>query len=191
MKLIRNTLLWLYVNLFMVILLIVSLLSALIKGNMGNWIQWLLIIVITISNILNMIFAVKNIINTCRFYKNREYNSLRKHMKTLKLGIIPYFILNFIIYFLIFMIFFTASRGIIIFSPIPLLFLIPIFFTYLIVLFTSCYGIGFVLILGREKKIKRGMQIIHFLLQMCFVLDVIDTIILLIKYKVEGETYKN
>lgn len=185
MKFIRNTLLGLYVNLFMVILLIVSLLRGLTKNSMGNWMQWLLIVAVIISSISNVIFAVKNIFDTCRLYKNREYNSLRKHMKMLKLGTIPYFALNFIIYFLLFMLFFAASRGLIIFTPIPLLFLLPIFFTYITVLFTSCYGIGFAVIINKEKNLKSGKLIIYVLLQLCFILDVISTIILLIKYKVE------
>ena len=185
MKYIRKTLLGLYINLFIVILLMVSLLHRLTKNNIGNWMQWLLIAAVVISSISNVIFAVKNIINTYRLYKNREYNSMRKHMKVLKLGTIPYFILNFIIYLLLFLLFYAASRGLIIFTPIPLLFVVPIFFTYLAVLFTSCYGIGFIAIINKEKNSSKGKLIIHVLLQLCFILDVISTIILLIKYRVE------
>jgi hypothetical protein len=185
MKLIRNTLSGLYVNLFMVILLMARLLWGLTNNNMGDWMRWLLTAAVVISGISNVIFAVKNIINTCRLYKNREYNSLRKYMKVRKLGVIPYFVLNFVIYFLLFTLFFAASRGLILFTPIPLIFLLPIFFTYLTVLFTSSYGIGFVAIINKEKRLKNGKLIIHVLLQLCFILDVISTIILLMKYKDE------
>lgn len=185
MKLIRNTLFGLYINLFAVIMLILSTLWGLLRNNSSHIFQSLLIAAVVISCLLNFIFAVRNFINTCRLYKKREYNSLRKHMKVLKLGVIPYFILNFIIYILLFLLFFAASRGIVIFTPIPLLFIIPIFFTYLSVLFTSCYGIGFAAIVKREKNSKSSGVILHVLFQLCFILDVISTIILLIKYKAE------
>ena len=185
MKFIRNTLLGLYVNLFLVILLIVSLLHGLAKNNMSNLTQDMLVAVVVVSGVSNVIFAIKNVINTCGLYKRGEYNSLRKHMKVLKLGTIPYFVLNFILYFLLCLLFFAASRGLIIFTPIPLLLLLPIFFTYLTVLFTSCYGIGLIAIISKENSSKRGNLIVHVLLQLCFVLDVVSTIILLIKYKVK------
>lgn len=186
MKLVRNTLLWLYVNLFMIILLLISSLQALVKNRTGNWMQWLLVALVVITGILNVIFAIKNIINSCRLYKNREYNSLRQYMKVLKLGSIPYFILNFAIYFLLFIILFAASRGIIVVTPIPLfIFSPPILFTYLEVLFTSSYGIGFIAIINKEKRIKSVSFIIHVLLQLCFILDIISTIVLLTRYKVE------
>jgi hypothetical protein len=185
MKFIRNTLLGLYVNLFLIILLIVNLLNGLTKNNMSNLMQRMLIAVVVVSGVSNAIFAIKNVINTCRLYKSGDYNSLRKHMKMLKLGTIPYFILNFILYFLLFLLFFAASRGLIIFTPIPLLLLLPIFFTYLTVLFTSCYGIGFIAIINKENNTKSGNLIVHVLLQLCFVLDVVSTIILLTKYKVK------
>ena len=188
MKFVRNTLLGLYVNLFIVILLLVRLLQELTINNAESPIQRLLIIAMVISLILNVIFAVINIINTIRLYKNREYNSMRTYMKVLKLGSIPYFVLNFIIYFLLFMLFFAASRGLIMFTPTPLLFLIPIFFTYLNVLFTSFYGLGFIATISKEKKLSKGKMLIHVLLQLCFVLDVISTIILLREYKVDKQT---
>lgn len=185
MKLVRNTLIGLYVNLFAIILLIVSLLYGAIKSNMGKGTKWILIGLVVISIVSNVIFAIINVVNTCLLYKNKEYNSLRKSMKTLKLGTIPYFILNFIFYFLLAVLFFMASRGIIIFTPVPLLLILPVFFTYLTVLFTSCYGIGFIAIAYKEKKLDGVKLIIHVLCQICFILDVVSTIILLSKYKAE------
>lgn len=185
MKFIRNALWGLYVNLFMIILLLFSSFYELIENGAVGWIQWLLLALIVISGILNLIFAVKNIINTCRLYKNGEYNSLRKYMKVLKLGSIPYFVLNFAIYFLLFMVLFAATHGVLVATPIPFLFLPPILFAYLTVLFTSSYGIGFLAIIKKEKRLKSRSLIIHVLLQLCFVLDIISTIILLIRYKVE------
>lgn len=189
MKLIRNTLFCLYVNLFMVILLLVSLFWGLLSNNMGNWVQWLSFSILVLSGILNVIFAVKNILSTLELYRNNEYNGLRRHMRVIKFGLIPYFIFNFIIYFLLFMLLLAASHGIFLFSPIPLIFVIPGFFTYLTVLFTSSYGIGFLLILNKGKLINKKRLLIYILLQFCFILDEISTVILLVKYKkIEVET---
>lgn len=185
MKYIRNTLVGLYVSLFLVILLLVCLFWGLIDEEIGSWRQWLATFSLIISGVLNVAFAIVNIKNAYRLYKNRESITLRKYIKTLKLGAIPYFILNFVIYLLLFMLFFAASRGILIFTPIPLFFLIPTFFTYLAVLFTSPYAIGFVAVLRNENKMKTGKLIMHIILQLCFVLDVIDTIALLRKYKTQ------
>lgn len=146
---------------------------------------------LVISGILNIVFAAINIKNTYKLYRNNESAYLRKFMKVLKLGAIPYFMLNFILYLLLFMLFFAASRGIIMFSPIPLMFLIPVFFTYLSVLFTSLYGMGFAFAMQKEQKMKTGKLIIHILLQLCFVLDVLDTLILLKNYKIEQVVNKD
>lgn len=185
MKLVRSTLLGLYINILMVILLSVFFFRELINNNSGNWVQWLLYGLFVASSISNAILAVKNIMNAYKLYKNIEHNSLREYMKALKLWAIPYFVINFAIYFLLFGFFFAASRGIFIFTPIPLFFLIPIFLTYLTVLFTSCYGIAFATIMHKEKRFSIRKLLFHILMQLCFVLDVVDTIILLMKYKEE------
>ncbi|MFL0248586.1 DUF6652 family protein [Candidatus Clostridium stratigraminis] len=186
MRNVRNTLMGLYFNLIIVILSLLFLLRTMLDNDMANWVQWILVVALIVSSILNIIFAGINALNSFILFKNNDYNSMRKSMKSLKFGVIPYFIINFIIYLLVFLLFFAASRGIILVTPIPLLFLIPIFFTYLAVIFTSIYGIGFSLILYKEKRLRIGKLILHVVLQLCFVLDVLDTIILLAKNKVVG-----
>lgn len=185
MKNVRNTLLGLYFNLLMVILLLFFMFKGMLDNKMGNWMQWILAGALIISGIFNVIFAVINIKNAFVFFKNNDYNSMKKGMKAIKFGTIPYFVVNFVLYLLLFLLFFAASRGFFLVSPMPLLFLIPGFFTYLTVIFTSSYGIGYSFILYKEKRLKTGKLILHILLQLCFVLDVIDTIILLTKNKVE------
>jgi hypothetical protein len=155
----------------------------LIDNEIGSWRQWIATFALVISGVLNVVFAIVNIKNAYQLYKNRESITLRKYLKRLKFWAVPYFILNFVFYLLLFLLFFAASRGIFIVTPIPLFFLIPIFFTYLSVLFTSPYAIGFAAVLRSESKMKTGKLVIHVLLQLCFVLDVVDTIVLLKKYK--------
>ncbi|GKU25150.1 DUF6652 family protein [Clostridium folliculivorans] len=184
MKNVKNTLIGLYFNLFIVILSLLFLLRGLTHSNMYAWLKWIFVFALIVSETFNIVFAGINAVNSFILLKNSDYNSMRKNMKALKFGVIPYFVINFIIYALLFLLFFAASRGLIVFTPIPLLFLIPVFFAYLTVIFTSSYGIGFSLILYKEKRIKTGKLVLHMLLQLCFVLDVIDTIILVSKNKV-------
>ncbi|MBK1813191.1 hypothetical protein JHL18_21445 [Clostridium sp. YIM B02505] len=184
MKNVRNALIGLYFNLFIVIFTLVFWVRWLIDLNNSSWLKWLLVFALTVSEIFNIVFAGINAVNSFILLKNGDYTSMRKNMKALKFGVIPYFVINFIIYVLLFLLFFAASRGLFIFTPIPLLLLIPVFFAYLTVIFTASYGIGFSLILYKEKRIKTGKLVLHILLQLCFVLDVIDTIVLLAKNKV-------
>lgn len=135
-----------------------------------------------------IVFTVINIKNAFWLYTNGKYSFLKKHMSRLKLGAVPYFILNFL--FCAGLAFFVVacSRGFyifIIFSPIPILFVIPIFLTYGTVVSTSIYGIFYIASLLKEGKITIGKAILHILLQICFVLDIVDTIILLIIYRVK------
>jgi hypothetical protein len=180
MKNVRNALIGLYFNLFIVIFL----LRGLIYDNNSKWLKWILVFALIVSEIFNIVFAGINAVNSFIFLKNGDYNSMRKNMKALKFGVIPYFAINFIIYGLLFLLLLGASRGFLFFTPIPLLFLIPVFFAYLTVIFTSSYGIGFSLVLYNKKRISTGKLVLHIILQLCFVLDVIDTIILIAKNKV-------
>lgn len=184
MKNVGKTLMGLYLNLLLVILSLIFMFRAMLNDNMGNWVQWVLVVTLIASGIFNIVFAGINTVNSFSLFKNNDYNSMRKNMKALKFGAIPYFIINFIIYLLLFLLFFAASRGIILVTPIPLLFLIPVLFAYLTVIFTSTYGIGFSLILYKEKRLRTRKLILHIILQLCFVLDIIDTVILLAKNKV-------
>lgn len=187
-SLIRNTLLGIYVNLLLVIGVWVFLFWGLINNNYTIWI--LLSLALVFSEIVNLVLTFQNIRNTYQLYKNGEYNYLRKSMQMLKLSTIPYFLLNFIFYLLLILIFFMGTRGIIIFTPVPLLLSIPIFFTYLTVLCSAAYGVGFIAILWKEKSFTIGRTIMHILLQICFVLDVMDTIVLLRKYKAKEDPNK-
>lgn len=186
-KLVKSTLVGLYLNLIFVIGAWIFLFWGLAND---NYIIWILILFsLAVTGIINIVLTAKNIINSYLYYKNRDYNDLRRYMKILKFGTIPYLIVNFVFNLLIFLLFFAASRGLIVFSPIPMFFLIPISLTYLTVLFTSCYGIGLIIYLWKDTSMLR-MPIIHVLMQVCFILDVVDTIILLMKYNIKEDVTK-
>lgn len=105
MKNVGKTLMGLYLNLLLVILSLIFMFRAMLNDNMGNWVQWVLVVILIVSDIFNIIFAGINTVNSFSLFKNNDYNSMRKNMKALKFGAIPYFIINFIIYLLLFLIF--------------------------------------------------------------------------------------
>jgi hypothetical protein len=126
---------------------------------------WLLLFVCSI---------VLNIKNTVKLYKENNLIILRKNSKLIKLTLIPFWILHFILSALTMIAFIGGSRGMgIIFLPIP------IFFTYIFLLITSIFSIAFILSLERNKHINN--VIIHIILQLFFVLDIIDMIYILQK----------
>ncbi len=185
MKLARLTLLGLYMNFVLVILFLARLIFGLIDTKIQAWTFWIILIALIISGFLNVLMAVLNVFKVLTIMKNKDYDLLRKHMKMLKFGSILYFILNFVLYFLLFAIFILASRGILLISPFPLLFLIPASCAYFTVVITSVYGIGVLLSLLRNKKISLKGFILHIVMQLCFVLDILSTAIILIKFKKE------
>lgn len=154
-----------------------------------NSFVWIIFVSLSfISWVLIIIFTAMNIKNAFRLYLNRNFNGLKKYMALQKLVAIPYFLLNFIFCLLIAIAVLGGSRGLIIFTPIPILFLIPIFLTFITVVCTSIYGIFFIGVLLKENRIEFGKALIHIIFQICFVLDVVDTIVLIIKYRVKNNT---
>ncbi len=149
-----------------------------------NFIIWLIPVLLAfISWVANIVLTVLNIKNAYWLYSNKESIFLKKYMSALKLGAVPYFIINFIFCAGLIFAVVASSRGLIIFSPIPILFIIPIFLTYGTVVSTSFYGLFFIASVLKEDKITIGKAIVHMLLQICFVLDIVDTIALLIIYR--------
>ena len=122
---------------------------------------------------------ILNIKNTIKLFRQNNILEIRKNVKIIKLSLIPFWILHFIISVIIMFVFLGISRGLgIIFIPIP------IFFTYLFLLITSIFSIAFILLLNKNKYLKHNY--IHILLQLCFVIDIIDIIYLLRKINLEN-----
>ena len=126
---------------------------------------WLLLFIYSI---------VLNIKNTVKLFKENNLIVLRKNGKLIKLTLIPFWILHFILSVLAMIVFIGASRGMgIIFLPIP------IFITYIFLLITSIFSIAYILLLRKNKYINN--IVIHIILQLCFVLDIINMIYILRK----------
>lgn len=115
-------------------------------------------------------------------YKQREDKKLRKAMKMLKLGSIPFFILNFILSTVVFGAIAAAPPGFgIILAPIPVI------FTCALIVESGCVGICYVMYLRTHPVNGRRPLGIHYLLQLISLLDIISTIVILARYKQESK----
>ncbi len=109
-------------------------------------------------------------------YRQSEYAKLRKGLKLLKLGTIPFYILNFIYSVVVWFIIIGASRGILV-----ILAIIPILITCTMIVQSGCIGICYIKYLRQKNQGKP--HAIHYFLQLISVFDVISTLIILHKYR--------
>ena len=126
--------------------------------------------------VLFLTAAVINTVQAVRLAARNDAIELRKRMKLLKMGAVPYFLLNFILAGALFLVFFAASHGFGIFL-VPL----PFFLTWVAAVATSVYGIGFITVLNRSGSYDGGRLTLHIIMQFSLVLDVVSTFILLRK----------
>lgn len=127
-----------------------------------------------------LILLVRNVRQAINIYQRQDQGLLRSAMKRIKLGAIPFFVLNFFLCLLVAFLIFGISRGFAIFVPWVWLWVMSaIIITYAITAGTSVYGILFARTLNKDGLITTGSMVKHIILQLIFVLDMVDTIFLL------------
>ena len=164
------------------IILPILLSDAGIGENASTWITLgVLVVLFIFYGVYKIFWGIRNIITGVKLTKAGDSESLGSFMKTAKFGSIPLYVIVFIINFLMWSLLLIASRGIGIFS---FLFMIAptVFFTYLNVIFTSVFSICFLIDKKNKGEISAVSMVVHILLQLCFVIDVIDTIYLCAKF---------
>jgi hypothetical protein len=150
--------------------------------------MYLIWIALMMGSILPLLLiTIGHFKNALTLLKNGDGNGLRLGMKRMKLASIPYFILNFLYFTVLALIGFAASKGLIIFTPIPLVFVLVIFLTYVVMLLTSTYGFVYLFYLKKTEGMKTVPFIVHFIMQLIFVLDIIDTVLVLSWYPNDGK----
>lgn len=131
--------------------------------------------------------TIFNLAGAGKYYRRKNYSLLRKAMKRMKLGAVPFFIFNFLICLLVAAFMFGASRGFAVFMPWTWAwFFSAVTATWIITVGSSCYGIFFTRLLRQRAQISSSQMVKHIVLQMIFVLDVVDTLILLKITRPEG-----
>jgi hypothetical protein len=118
--------------------------------------------------IMSIISAFGSIIN-----KN-SLNSMINRMLFLKLSVIPFFILNFMLWTGLFGTLILFPGGIFLLALAPIIVLL----TFTVLLVTSSSTISVLVYCYRAKQIDISKLIVHIVLQLIFVVDVIDSIYL-------------
>ena len=123
---------------------------------------------------------ILNISCAVRYFREKDGILLRQAMKGMKLGSIPFFIINFLVCLMIAAVIFGASRGFAVFLPwVWNWVLCAVASTYIIMAGSSCYGIALARLLRQNGSLSRKQMSVHIVLQLIFGLDVIDTLELL------------
>jgi hypothetical protein len=129
-------------------------------------------IIFTISGIwflVFFVFTIVNIINAVKKYILQDINILTKYTKTIKIGLIPFWIINFIGYTILVVMINIPSHGFGIFI-IP----IPIIASYCVLIVTSVFSILFLMLLFKTNNINNKEIILYSIMQICFILDIIS-----------------
>lgn len=119
------------------------------------------------------VLGIVNILRSFRAYKAGDVEYCIKGLMTLKYGMVPFFIVNFLSMTALILLFLVASRGTVFFA-VPGLLVVAMFCTWLPMLPSSFFGLQVVRFCADEGKLGKSKPW-HILFQFCFLLDVLDT----------------
>lgn len=133
------------------------------------WVWIGIAVLLLISYIINFIYAIKDFLKRDIWYS-------RKMMLSMKMGTIPFFIINFLFFVVVlgFIILISRGLGVILLPIVP----VVVTVTYLILLLTSVYSILFLIRLRRLNLINTAVLVTHIILQLFFVVDTIASLYL-------------
>jgi len=138
-----------------------------------------MILIFSLWFILFLVFSIVNIISIFQDYKYNKSEKLLKKMRRIKLGLIPFWVINFISYLYIIIIFIITPTGI-----FAVFFIVPIFIfvSYIVLLLTSTFSISYLFSIRKNGIIQNKDFIIHSIIQFLFVFDIIDVTYILKKW---------
>lgn len=127
---------------------------------------------IPIFCIISVIIIISIIID----FKKNKTKVLYKKMKRVKIGLIPFWIMNFICYIPISFVLIVIGHGL-------GFFIVPFFVlgSYIVLLLSSLFSIAYLFNLRRNHVISTKKAMIHSIMQLFFVIDIIDTIYIIRK----------
>ncbi len=178
MKSAKLFLIGMYVHLFLSIIIPISILYFCFDGwdilGIGLLLFYLfMIVVVQIMGCVCFVMAIDA-------YRKNEWDKLFSGWEKLKLGAIPFYVINFLYSFIAWFILVGASRGILI-----LLVPIPIIITCLMIVQSGGVGIFYIMYLRKHLEYNKRPSNIHYIMQVLSVFDIISTIIILKKYNIK------
>ena len=138
----------------------------------SKFISLLIVVLLIISGIGNILMSIITAFQSIEA-KNKR-NSMIYRMLFLKLSVIPFFVLNFMLWTGLFGMLMIFPGGIFLLALVPFI----IFLTFTVLLVTSSSTISVLVFCYRSKQIDINKLIVHIVLQLIFVVDVIDSIYL-------------
>ena len=132
--------------------------------------------------IVQTVTGVRVIVDALRRSRRHDGAGLRSSLITLKFGLIPFFIVNFVLWALFNVLVIAASRGLGIFMT-PAYIAAAVVLTYLAMVPSSVYGICWIRLLRSAGQLDKGGATRHTVMQLIFVLDVISAAILMRRYR--------
>lgn len=129
-------------------------------------------ILFNFSLVFFILAIVLGLVNLIIAFTNTNNNDVIKITMISKLVLVPYFIINFIICTLLIIGFAFVLTIFSTFILIPLF----VFITFMTMLVTSSYNISYLINKLKNKEINFITFILHFIFQLVFICDVIDTI---------------
>ncbi|MGM9971503.1 MAG: hypothetical protein ACI35W_03775 [Anaeroplasmataceae bacterium] len=134
-----------------------------------------LLLIVIVLGIANLFFLI--------FKKNELQDSIIRDTMIYKIVLIPFYIFSFILGFAFLLVGSLAGFTIFFLATIPLLFVVFLImvFTYIAMIGTSANNI--VLLVKNRDKNGIVFTIVNIILQLIFVIDLIDSIFLYIHYK--------
>ncbi len=143
-----------------------------------------LFLCIYLTLLVFMVFLViMNIVYSVKLHKIAVHSRIKgdplKTIMIFKLGFIPFFLINLLIWFSMIGILLNPMMGFIGVFLIP----IALISTYTTMLITSIYGISLISVMGRKNMLTWGQSVIHIIFQLIFIVDVADLIFLFVRYR--------
>jgi len=125
--------------------------------------------------VIFIVISIINIISVIRDYKKNNTEVLFKKMKRVKMGLIPFWIINFICYIPISIVFLFIPPGVL---PLIGWAFIPLFVlaSYIVLCLSSSFSFSYLLHLKKNNILSTKQLVIHTILQFIFVVDIVDTI---------------
>lgn len=138
----------------------------------SNLIKILIVVLLILSGFGNIIMSIISAFHSIDI--NYRRNSMINRMLFFKLSVIPFFIFNFMLWTGVFGTLMLFPGGIFVLALVPII----IFLTFTVLLVTSSSTISVLVYCYRAKQIDISKLIVHIVLQLIFVVDVIDSIYL-------------
>lgn len=176
-----KTLICVYSDFFLFGFYPVLLLCTFFEGTLRKTLFYTALLLFVLYVMIKLIFGIRNIVIAIKLALNNDSETLFQLAKKTKYGSIWVFVINYIVNSIVFNAAVLLLLHLAFFAFPYICFIILI--TYLDVIFTSCFGICFIILKKRKGEVSLKFAVLNVVLLLCFVFDIADTIYICNKFK--------